>query len=682
MRIVQGMGGDGNQLAQRARGQAGIAVQSQDIADAFGHPLAGRERHEAIPVPRGKRPHQHFEFAALALPPQPALLRFTPAARPVDQQEARRRSLVRGQAGIQLADLDQCVSEQRRVGVQSRGIGVRPVGQQRELRVPLPVRQPVPLELFEQQAGRPFRIQHRGNHDQHGMVRRDPCGKFQAWQELNLQRLRKQPMDQRGCRLRGRPGQQKQDQGCGPIRQVDTVRSQPQQHCRPQSNGGHVERQARTAAGCYGAWQVQGGGQRSPAVPEQVVAGGAFDGRTAGVPRDRQNRLCDLEFTAPGVARELFHGACDLLARQLAFAGKAGELAQHAQRPADRLDQFYPVDLADQPQRRDDVADGQIRSHLGRLAFHHQRRAVGAVPFHPLHQRRRAVQVIGRCALPQLREPGAAQPATGHLGVEDIELCFADAIGGIAHRMRQFPRHLARCDFVGHAAEVFEQHNPQGGGQGPQLGQAQLAHFLVSVQERAEDFRVQHAVRMGHVGPGDAIDARQARQGSRRQFRQLGVIAARHPFADLLQLRFDQVEVVQQPLGRRCHVMAAAGRQCDLVISLAQRLQVGFDPREKRTAFADCPVLDHLRQCEAAAVFLETVNAKQFRADRRLGFACRLQDLSCVGSKGLEPVDGRSIGRFQASASNRHSPAATNTAPVVTMRAEASARTLSTAQRR
>ena len=50
---------------------------------------------------------------------------------------------------------------------------------------------------------------------------------------------------------------------------------------------------------------------------------------------------------------------------------------------------------------------------------------------------------------------------------------------------------------------------------------------------------------MRHVGPGNAIDTRQAGQRLRRQLGQPRVVAAWNAFANLLELRLDQMKVVE-----------------------------------------------------------------------------------------------------------------------------------------
>jgi len=113
---------------------------------------------------------------------------------------------------------------------------------------------------------------------------------------------------------------------------------------------------------------------------------------------------------------------------------------------------------------------------------------------------------------------------------------------------------------------------------------------------------------MRHIGPGDAVHTRQARQRRCRKFRKARVVAARYAFANLLELRFDEVKVVQQPFGRRRDVAPALRNQRDVVEGAAKRCKVLVDPgKEGRRITARIATLHDLRACKAVAVLLETL---------------------------------------------------------------------------
>ena len=138
---------------------------------------------------------------------------------------------------------------------------------------------------------------------------------------------------------------------------------------------------------------------------------------------------------------------------------------------------------------------------------------------------------------------------------------------------------------------------------------------------------------MGHISPGYAVNARQARQRRRGKLGKAGVITAWYAFTDLLQLRFDEVKVVQQPFGSRRDVLPAVRRHRHIVIGVAQGSKILVHARKKGGATPRMFVpLDGLGLGQAAAVLFKAVNAEQFGAYGRFGFrALRQQDVPRVG---------------------------------------------------
>lgn len=133
----------------------------------------------------------------------------------------------------------------------------------------------------------------------------------------------------------------------------------------------------------------------------------------------------------------------------------------------------------------------------------------------------------------------------------------------------------------GQAAQVLDQHHPQRGGQGPDLAQRELATLLVGRQEVQQQFFIEGAVAVGHEGPGDAVHAWQAGQRLVQQHRQGTVVVARQPLVHRLELRLDQVEVVEQPLVGRTDLMATAGLCADESVGFAQHPDVAAQAREE-----------------------------------------------------------------------------------------------------
>ena len=204
-------------------------------------------------------------------------------------------------------------------------------------------------------------------------------------------------------------------------------------------------------------------------------------GRGGCLPGDLQHSLGNCQFGFFSITCNLFHSLRDLLARTFAFPRKTGELCQHTQGPADRLDQLDPLDLANQAQAVDDVADGQVAGHLCGLAFLDQRQAIGAVFRRPAHQLSGRLCGLVRHALPQLRQKATFKSAVAHAFQQAIEFLVAQRMQVVPDRVGRLACGFAFGNLVSHPAQVFQQNDTQSGGQGPQLAQVQFTDILVGI---------------------------------------------------------------------------------------------------------------------------------------------------------------------------------------------------------
>ena len=205
----------------------------------------------------------------------------------------------------------------------------------------------------------------------------------------------------------------------------------------------------------------------------------------------RQNCLGHCALGVVGGACQPLHTARDLLTRQLTFAGKAAHAPQDLQRSTDRFNQICPLDLADQSQRRDDVAHCQVGSDLAGLRILDEVQRIRAMPGDPAGQGsgvcsrrffgefRRGLP--GWKALPQLGEKAALQAALLQRIQQLVKVFIRELLGCIPDGMGQFPRHLVPSDAVRDAAQVFQQHHAKGRRQCPQLTERQLIDFLIGL---------------------------------------------------------------------------------------------------------------------------------------------------------------------------------------------------------
>ena len=122
---------------------------------------------------------------------------------------------------------------------------------------------------------------------------------------------------------------------------------------------------------------------------------------------------------------------------------------------------------------------------------------------------------------------------------------------------------------------------------------------------------------MCHKSPGHTVNARQTGQRFVLQQRQFAVVAARQPFFDLFELRFNQMEVVQQPLGRRTDVIAGPRKGADVGVRPAQRHDVSVDTRKKWSdpSYANGGTVGF---SQTAPMLLKALRTKDFGANRRL----------------------------------------------------------------
>ena len=184
---------------------------------------------------------------------------------------------------------------------------------------------------------------------------------------------------------------------------------------------------------------------------------------------------------------------------------------------------------------------------------------------------------------------------------------------GVGLQARGPPAH----DPLRHASEVLHEDDPQGDGDGPQLADGERLHALVGRDESTERLGVEPAIGVRDERPRQSVDAGIARQGAVGQLGQLAIEPGREIVADLPQLLVDDVEVVDEPFGRRNDRPLLADGVGDHAIRLAQDAAVVLDARQQ-AAVLGSPRDDGLRGRQALGVLLEALDAEELGADRVL----------------------------------------------------------------
>ena len=384
--------------------------------------------------------------------------------------------------------------------------------------------------------------------------------------------------------------------------------------------------------------QAERAQQRRPSRTAQPVAGhgGAADAFFSGMHQVEQG-LGHRYLAATAAPGQQLDAVQRLVARggMLGFEHLGGEHQPHQRAGAG--DDLGPVGVANGAQRRDGIAHAQVVGGLvgGLLRLH--RRKVGqrvAQPFVVVAEFGRATVLQ---ALRHLSQEHAADPALVEQLEQLVERGQGVGFDPVAAQVGHLARRLVGGHALGQAAQAFDQDHAQGGGQRPHLAELELAGLLVGAQELRQQLFVECAIGVGHEGPGHAIDPRQAGQRLVLQHRQGAKVASRQALVDLLELRFDQVEVVEQPFGRRADVVAGGRLHRDVAVRLAQGADVALQAGKEGRRTPGRPG-GAMGFTEAAAMLRKALQPEDLGANRwiyRAACACEnvAQGRRCIGQQ-------------------------------------------------
>ena len=533
-RLVQRVGGDADQRAQAAWRQVGVGVERDDVA------RVRRRRRQVAEIDEGpvrgidQRLQQAFELAALAFPADPALLALAP--RPLAMQEQEARRLPTRVALVELRDGAPRGVEQVGVARQGLRIGIGEVAQQRELRMPLRVRERVLLELRRVVVHGRHRAEDHRHHDQGLVIGRQPLLERQPRQARRPCRFADQPVDDGDAGLADRPGGAQQGHDPQQWRQLwrHTAHDPGQHRGHGRADRQQVQRRDRASIGRRAAPR-DAPRRQTEATPQFRLAGtappisrrGLRVIHRRGTGRQIDQRLRHVELAATAVACELFDRVQRLALGDVVLGGVNHAVLQPQQRGAGRLDEAQPVDPRQRMQGRDRVAHallvlggfvllrGQCAPRVGQ-ALGEPRRAVA--------RRRRVLRDLQ--ALPDRQQVGRQHTAPLERGQHRRRRPVFDH-GAVDPRVRRVAGRVACDDAFGEAAQVLDQNDPQRGVQRRQLAQCQRLNRLVGLEITQEQVLVEVAVAVRHPGPGHAVDARQPAHRVVAQHRQAAVEATR-----------------------------------------------------------------------------------------------------------------------------------------------------------
>src|SRR5947209_4650322 len=123
---------------------------------------------------------------------------------------------------------------------------------------------------------------------------------------------------------------------------------------------------------------------------------------------------------------------------------------------------------------------------------------------------------------------------------------------------------------------------------------------------------------MRNEGPRDPEHPRISSERSVGQLRQLPIVAGRQIVTNFADLLFDEVIIVEQPLGGRRHRVPLAGRASDGAICFEENRLVVLQPHREGSA-GNRSRGNLLGRGEALGMLLQTFDAEEFLADGVFG---------------------------------------------------------------
>ena len=365
-----------------------------------------------------------------------------------------------------------------------------------------------------------------------------------------------------------------------------------------------------------------------------------------------QRHLRHLGFRAAGAKSEILDDMAVVVARGevlhgVGLRGIAPEDALHA---ALRFDEELPVHGGEETQTADAVGDREVLRSLhmavGLELLGHGGALLGEHLVDPVEEEPDA-RALSLEALHKFLEEGRAQHRmrVGELGEQVQQLlrrllrrgerAFGPANAVVF--LQPSPR-----DAHGDATQIFDESQAQRDRERPQLAELQRLDGLVGAHEGRRVLLVEQAVEVRDQFERHAVDARKPLHLALGQARQLAAVAARQVDAGELDLLFDQIEIVQQPLRGRRHAAPLGIGSDQHLVRLAQRGRVVGEPRQQLVVAGAVVHLVRMRQLLRVAP--ELVDAQQLGAQRLLVHRRRSPEPRSPGS-GVPPKPFKEFAR-------------------------------------
>jgi hypothetical protein len=144
-----------------------------------------------------------------------------------------------------------------------------------------------------------------------------------------------------------------------------------------------------------------------------------------------------------------------------------------------------------------------------------------------------------------------------HVGGDGYRGKWASGLELTDREIRRNSRVTRRQDFFRESTQVFDEGQPQDTRPRPQLADSQWRNRLIAVHEADELGAVEAAIAVPDELESHRVHSRVPRPLPLRKPRKLSIVRLRKVLAHGADFCRHQIEVIEQPLGRRCDVFAS-----------------------------------------------------------------------------------------------------------------------------
>ena len=247
----------------------------------------------------------------------------------------------------------------------------------------------------------------------------------------------------------------------------------------------------------------------------------------------KHSRASDLELRPVRAARQFLDCAAVERAGWKIHALEVAAARKNSIDEAEPLEQLLPVDIGNQTQAGDDVANRDVLRALSAMFVAHD-----CIGCHVLNrqtlvepcQRGRDLRILIAQPMHELdREGSRERPALMRDENDSDRLgrsaaCAKQTVG---EAVRHLPLGTALGDLAREASEIFDQNNPQRDRHRPQFANGERLYLLIGSDETNQHLGVETAIGMGDEGPGDAEHPGVTGERPSRELRELPVVTGR-----------------------------------------------------------------------------------------------------------------------------------------------------------